>query len=108
MSEFDRDEDEVTEEERRYDELVAPLLLEAGRLCEALGFSFVAAVEWSPGEMGTTHSIQDGASAAINLVGMAALSHGNVDSLFIKVQSYAKQHGHNSVILASLDRMDRL
>jgi hypothetical protein len=92
--------------ENVYDEEIAPLLLEVGRMCEAHGFSFLAMVEWHPGETGITHTMQAGSGAAIRLADMAALSRGNFDSLTYAAMRYGKEHGHNSIVLSILERQE--
>jgi hypothetical protein len=45
---------DVQEREKFYDEKIAPELLRLGSLCGDNGLSFVAGVEWDPGEVGRT------------------------------------------------------
>jgi hypothetical protein len=101
----EHDEEEMRAAEDLYDTEIAPLLLQVGQMCEDAGFSFVAMVEWLPGETGITHSIREGAGASIRLTDMAALSRGNFDSLCTKAIRYGKEHGHNSVFINMLDRL---
>lgn len=70
--------------EAEYDEKIAPLLMEVGKICEDLGMSIVARVEWAPGEYGLT-VCGNGESSGVDqrLAFMAAACRGNIDSLFI-------------------------
>lgn len=96
----------MTQEEREefYDREIAPTLLELARKCQDNGLSFVAEVEWWPGEGGTTAAIAADASVTPRMVHMAARARGNVDALVIGLQRYGREHGHNSVVLGILER----
>jgi hypothetical protein len=89
--------------EQFYDEKVAPELLRLAELCKANGLSFVAEVEWTPGESGTTAALQADASFAIRLVHTATKARGNVDALMMALMRYGREHGHNSAALSILN-----
>lgn len=65
--------------EKEYDEIIAPLLMDAAKKAEDLGMSFLANVEWEPGKSGTTQSQREGAGIAFKMTRFAALCNGNVD-----------------------------
>lgn len=92
----------MSTKETFYDEHIAPVLLRLCKLAEANGISFVAMVEWQPGETGRTHCLQAEAGFSVRLADAAVCSLGNVDSLLIAVERWARAHGHNSMYLAQL------
>jgi hypothetical protein len=94
--------------EKFYDEEIAPLLLEVGKKCKERGLSFTAAVEYAPNQVAGTSIISEGAGIEIQLVHQAVKAQGNVDALFMAIQRYAKVHGHNSVYLAMLERLSTI
>lgn len=53
------------EKEKFYDEKIAPQLAKLGKMCQDHGLSFLAGVEWEPGEIGRTYTSPGGASEAI-------------------------------------------
>jgi hypothetical protein len=48
--------------EQIYDEQIAPLLMQVGKLCQDNGLSIVCAVEWEPGDYGSTRALEADAS----------------------------------------------
>ena len=88
--------------EKVYDEEVAPLLLEAGRICERNGMPIVARVQYGPDDVGDTCFLGESPSYATQLVYWAIQVKGNLDMLMMLASRHADQHGHNSVFLASL------
>lgn len=48
----------VAEKEKLYDDEIAPVLLQLARLAQDNGLSFVAGVEWEPGEIGETTALE--------------------------------------------------
>ena len=82
-----------------YDSEIAPQLMAIAKRCEELGISFLAAVEYAPGEMGMTevHTPDRGIQQA--LVHWAARCKGNVDALFMAIDRHATKHGHSSIYL---------
>lgn len=69
--------------EQQYDDEIAPLLMEAGKRCEALGISMVARAEWAPDEYGITQVQSETASIGQKLAQLAAHAKGNFDALAI-------------------------
>jgi hypothetical protein len=62
----------MSERETFYDDVITPGLIDLARKCEDNGLSFVAHVEFDPGEMGRTVTMQKGAGVAIKLTELAA------------------------------------
>jgi hypothetical protein len=91
------------EREALYDSEIAPVLMELARKCEGNGLSFLAMVEWSPGENGRTVSVRAGAGIALKMALWAMQAQGNADALIMAMQQDGREHGHNSVCLAILE-----
>ena len=91
---------EITPGERYYDDVIAPRLAELAREAQANGLSFLALVEWAPGENGRTHYTVEGTQGfSFRMANWAAKCQGNVDSFWMAVQRYARKHGHGSIFL---------
>lgn len=63
------------EKEKLYDDEIAPVLLQLAKLAQDNGLSFVAGVEWEPGEVGKTAALEADASAGMREA-YRALSRG--------------------------------
>lgn len=92
------------EREQLYDSEIAPVLLDLARKCQTNGLSFVAMVEWDPGETGRTAALVEGSGFGIRMAETAMRALGNVDSLIFALMQYGKEHGHNSICLHLLGR----
>lgn len=94
-----------TENEKFYDEQIAPVLLELARKCKERGMAFLASVEYDPLTMGrgrTDYMPVDEAdklSAAQRIVHWAARCDGNIDKFFVACDLHGKEHGHSSIYL---------
>lgn len=97
--------DTMTPEQREalYDDQIAPLLAQAGKLAEANGMSMTCMVEFNPGYTGETHTLAKGHGYKTSLAYAAIACHGNVDALFLAVSKHAQKHGHSSLYLARMD-----
>jgi hypothetical protein len=76
-----------------YDEKIAPLLMQAGKLCEEHGLAMVAVVEYEPGKRGETRVLPDGGGLAMTMLSLLAKAGENVDSYMIWLTRYAREHG---------------
>lgn len=92
----------ASERERLYDEEIAPALMELGRKCENAGLSFLALVEYEPGETAQTVTWQKNAGIEFQLAEWAVRAQGNIDALVIDASRYAHKHGHGSVVLKQM------
>ncbi len=81
-----------------YDEQVAPLLMQAAKLCEENGLALVAVVEYDQGDRGETRVIPKNAGLAMHMLSMLAASGHNIDGFLLKVIRFCNQQG------ISLDR----
>ena len=79
--------------EKTYDDLIAPLLIQAGRLCEAHGLAMVAVVEYGKEQRGETRFLPDGLGLAMHMLSMLAASGNNIDSYLMKVIKFCNQEG---------------
>lgn len=89
----------TTENEKWYDEYLAPELLRLGKECENRGLSFLAVVEWEPGKTGETRVMNKVHGFGFEMTLAAATAHGNVDAFWRWVQRHAKEKGHGSIFL---------
>jgi len=97
--------------EEIYDEQIAPVLLEAGKIAKEHGIDLLACVDISdeddPYAMAETRCIDMAkANAAMRLVQFAIRAKGNVDSLMIGLVKDQRGKPHNSFVLKILERMD--
>lgn len=81
--------------EQKYDELIAPKLLEVAALCKEHKIPFIASCEYEPGQFGSTFGCMstDGqTSVAMMMVYFAVFAKGNVDIFIINLLRYSNQH----------------
>ncbi|MGG4053529.1 hypothetical protein ABEW79_17960 [Delftia tsuruhatensis] len=76
-----------------YDEQIAPLLRQAGKLCEQHGLAMVAVVEYDKEARGETRLLPDGAGLAMHMLSMLAASGNNIDRYLINVIRFCKEEG---------------
>ena len=76
-----------------YDEQIAPLLIQAGKLCEQHGLAMVAVVEYGKEQRGETRLLPDGAGLAMHMLSMLAASGNNIDSYLLKLIRFCNQEG---------------
>ncbi len=92
------------DKERIYDEQIAPLLAQAGKIAEANGMPIVAQVEYLPGEFGLTACLPESTGYAMTMLYWAARSKRNFDAFMFAVMRHARERGHTSSVLAILFR----
>lgn len=90
--------------EADYDNEIATALRDLMDRCKALGMSFLAVVEWAPGEVGLSLHEQEERSAKFRLASIGARSFGNADQLIMMMLKDGKEHGHNSIYLHRLEK----
>lgn len=76
-----------------YDEQIAPLLLQAGKLCEQHGLAMVAVVEYEREKRGETRVLPDGAGLAMLMLSMLAASGNNIDRFLMSVIRFCNREG---------------
>lgn len=82
-----------------YDREIAPELMRLAKLCEANGMSFLAQVEYAPGETSETKAVVAGAGIKTQIARMGIECHGNADTLIWALKRYAQKYGHQSAEL---------
>ena len=90
----------MTDGERYYDDVLAAKLRDIASDAHAHGMSFIALVEWEPGEFGETTYFQEQQSLVMQMARWSAKAHGNVDLFWIQVQRHAEKYGHRSIVLS--------
>lgn len=85
--------------EKIYDEQVAPLILEAAKICERNGIGLVAHCQWSEHDFGRTETTPHNKWPAMRIAQYGSRCRGNVDSLIWALVADGEQHGHNSLEL---------
>ena len=88
--------------EKIYDDKVAPLLKEAANICKKNNMSIVCIVEFSPNCTGETISITGKQGIETTMAYLAVKSNGNADKMLFNLVHYAKEKGHNSIMLKKL------
>ena len=90
--------------EEFYDQEIAPKLLELCDKCKERDMSFLALVEFEPEHRGRTERMSSKISIGQRLAHWAARADGNLDAVVFAAKRYAKEHGHNSVVLTLLEK----
>ena len=100
------------DKEAFYDKEIAPLILEAGKKCEANGLALVAMVEWAPDEAGRTVALPAGASLHMQMMNvLASVRSGgtfNFDSFMISLERRLGPGDHGSMYLSQLNHYRRM
>ncbi len=92
----------TSENERFYDDIIAPRLHLLAEEFRQRGMSFVANVEYDPGDTASTILLTENSGYHARLMCAAAESGGNIDSLIFAIMKYAREHGHGSICLQQL------
>ena len=79
--------------EAEYDSIIAPKLMEIGKLCEEHGLSMVASVEYEHGKRGTTRVIGGDSGLAMVMLAMCDHAGENVDAFMINLMRHCNKHG---------------
>lgn len=78
----------MTDKEKYYDEHIAPLLAQAGKLCEENEMSMVCAVEFNPDEIGETTVLQEDCGLNMTMTHLCLRTAPNIDSFMINLIQY--------------------
>lgn len=84
---------ELTEGEVWYDTEIAPKLAELAKLCHARGMSFLAQVEYQPGDRAGTYFLREDAGLAMQMVNLCCRTAPNVDNYIIHLKRHCKEMG---------------
>jgi len=93
MTTEDQAAPEISENEAWYDAEIAPALAELARRCEERGMSFIANVEYQPGERGGTYTLAEDAGIDMRMVYICCQTAPNVDSYISNVRRMCKDKG---------------
>lgn len=91
-----------SEREAFYDTEIAPALLRLANKCADNGLSFLASVEWAPGESGRTRKFVEPFGISMDLADAMFRANGNIDSFMIYLMKRARKVGHSSAVLHQL------
>lgn len=86
--------------EEFYDTEIAPKLMELCKACNERGMSFLASVEYGPGETGETTQLAEGHGIKALVAYWGIKCHGNVDSFMLAAARHAHKAGHSSLYLS--------
>ncbi|MFD1792101.1 hypothetical protein ACFSE0_10675 [Ochrobactrum teleogrylli] len=92
----------TTENEKFYDDIIAPRLHQLAEECKQRGMSFVANVEYDPGATASTILLAENSGYHARLMCTAAQCGENVDGLIFAIMKHAREHGHSSLCLKML------
>jgi hypothetical protein len=83
----------MTENEKFYDDEIAPALLALSEKAKARGMSIVATVEYDPGERGTTRMLQPTCGLAMTMISHCAKMGENIDGYVMGLMRYCGEKG---------------
>lgn len=89
-------------DEKWYDTEIAPALKDLAKRCNERGMSFLASVEFQPGDMATTFFLTKDAGVSMQMLKICAMTAPNVDSYVINLKRWAKENNvdaHGSLVL---------
>lgn len=84
-----------TEDEAWYDAEIAPELARLATKCYRRGMSFMALVEYEPGERGATYYLTEEAGLEMRMLHLAAMTVPNVDRYVLALRKHCKDHGQD-------------
>jgi len=83
----------TTKGEAWYDTEIAPVLNELANRCRERGMSFVAAVEYQPGDHAGVYSLTPGAHPKMHMLQLCSMTAPNVDGYIIALRRYCAAEG---------------
>ena len=83
---------EVSPDEAWYDAEIAPALAALATRCNERGMSFVAVVEYQPGDLGATYYLTKDAGTEMHMLNLCGQTVPNVDAYVISLKRWAKQN----------------
>lgn len=83
----------MTDNEKFYDDDIAPALREISKKCEQRGMSLLALVEYDAGERGRTTLLQPDAGLEMIMATLCAKAGANIDSYMIGLSRYCHEKG---------------
>ena len=86
---------ETTEGEAWYDAEIAPALAELAKRCNERGMSFVAVVEYQPGDRAGTYMMTEDAGLSMQMVSLCSRTAPNVDAYVMNLKRHCKDVGQD-------------
>ena len=86
---------ETTEGEAWYDAEIAPALAELAKRCNERGMSFVAVVEYQPGDRAGTYMMTEDAGLSMQMVSLCSRTAPNVDAYVMNLKRHCKAVGQD-------------
>jgi hypothetical protein len=86
---------EVPEDEAWYDAEIATALAALAKRCHERSMSFVACVEYQPGDRGGTYYLTEDAGLQMHMLHLAARTAPNVDRYILALRKHCKEHGQD-------------
>lgn len=86
---------EVSEDEAWYDAEIAPALAALAKRCHERGMSFVAAVEYQPGDRAGTYYMTEEAGLQMHMLHLAAQTAPNVDRYVMALRRHCQERGQD-------------
>lgn len=84
---------EVSDDEAWYDVEIAPALAALAKRCNERGMSFVAVVEYQPGDRGGTYCMTKDAGLEMRMIHLAAQTVPNVDDYIMSLAKFCNANG---------------
>lgn len=85
----------VSENEAWYDAEISPALAALAKRCHERGMSFIATVEYQPGDRGGTYCLTEGTSLQMRMLHLAAQTVPNVDRYILALLQHCKEIGQD-------------
>ena len=86
---------ETTEGEAWYDTEIAPALAALAKRCNERGMSFMADVEYQPGDRASTYYVTEDAGLEMHMLRMASMTVPNVDRYIMALIKHCKERGQD-------------
>ncbi len=86
---------EVSEDEAWYDAEIAPALADLAKRCNERGMSFVAVVEYQPGDRAGTYMMTEDAGLSMHMVSLCSRTAPNVDAYVMNLKRHCKAVGQD-------------
>ena len=83
----------MEDHEKFYDEVIAPKLMEIGKICTEKGIPFLAVAEYAPGEVGETRMIAPDECLKMVMIRHCTKTAPNIDGYCIGLLRYANEKG---------------
>ncbi|MDY6910757.1 MAG: hypothetical protein SVM79_00120 [Chloroflexota bacterium] len=83
----------MEDNEKFYDEVIAPKLMEIGSICKEKGIPFLAVTEYAPGEIGETRMQHPDECLKMVMIRHCTKTAPNIDGYIIGLARYANEKG---------------